>query len=267
MGYQTIPTIGDVIMEQQYIIITGANQGIGYAITKNLLQQNHFVAGLDINIEKILDLQQEFPEQLLALACDVTQTEDVQHTIDHVFAKWQRIDVLVNNACIAIFKPFEEKLVEETRREFEVNYFGYIHMINAVLPYMKQQGQGIIHNFSSGVGISGFPGIHGYASTKGAIESLTHTLAIEFEPHNITVNLFHPPLTKTESSSPLGIPTEMLADPDEVGEKFAKKILATKPYVTPDTNTAFGLFAMRHLPVTMGRFFAKMTEKAKNESA
>jgi NADP-dependent 3-hydroxy acid dehydrogenase YdfG len=54
-----------------------------------------------------------------------------------IVEKWGQIDVLVNNACIAIFKPFEQKSMEERRREFEVNYFGYVNTIAAVLPCMK----------------------------------------------------------------------------------------------------------------------------------
>jgi NAD(P)-dependent dehydrogenase (short-subunit alcohol dehydrogenase family) len=62
-------------------------------------------------------------------------------------------------------------------------------MIKSVLPYMKTQGQGIIHNVSSGVGITGFSGISGYSSTKGAIESFTRTLSFELAPYGISVNL------------------------------------------------------------------------------
>jgi NAD(P)-dependent dehydrogenase (short-subunit alcohol dehydrogenase family) len=101
-----------------------------------------------------------------------------------------------------------DRTPDDTRREFEVNYFGYLNMIDAVLPVMRQQEHGVIHNLSSGVGITGYPGISGYASTKGAIEALTRTLALEFAPLGITVNLMHPPLTGTTSSAPLCVPPE-----------------------------------------------------------
>jgi NAD(P)-dependent dehydrogenase (short-subunit alcohol dehydrogenase family) len=134
-----------------------------------------------------------------------------------VLAKWNFVDILVNNACLCVFKSFIDRSLDRTRAEFEVNYFGAIPMIHAVLPHMKAWGCGIIHNVSSGVGISGFPGISGYVSTKGAIESLTRTLALEFAFFGICVNLMHPPLTNTKSASPLGIPVEMMADPEKVG--------------------------------------------------
>jgi NAD(P)-dependent dehydrogenase (short-subunit alcohol dehydrogenase family) len=112
------------------------------------------------------------------------------------------------------------------------------------------------------VGITGYPGISGYASTKGAVEALTRTLALELQPLGITVNLIHPPLTRTKSSSPLGVPPEMMADPVEVGRKLAKKVGQTKPVITPDLGTALGTVANRHLPVQMGRFLARMAARA-----
>ena len=139
-------------------------------------------------------------------------------------------------------------------------------MSQAVLPYMKKQSFGIIHNVSSGVGISGFPGIHGYASTKGAIEALTRSLALEFKEHNIYVNVMHPPLTNTKSARPLGIPAQMMANPEEVGSKLAKKILSTKKIVTPDLKTSISVFFTRKFPFVIGNLLSKLTEKQKNQT-
>lgn len=188
------------------VIVTGANNGIGLYMTKTLLDDGYCIAALDISDENLVPLQSTYSEQLLVYICDVTDNVRVKDTVSSIVEKWGQVDVLVNNACIAIFKPFEQKTINETRREFEVNYFGYVNTITAVLPYMKEKGKGIIHNVSSGVGITGFPGIYGYASTKGAIESLTRTLALEFEKYGICINLMHPPLTNTKSASPLGTP-------------------------------------------------------------
>ena len=165
----------------------------------------------------------------------------------------------MNNACLAIFAKFEDKAAAETRHEFEVNFFGYLNMIRAVLPIMKSLGNGVIHNVSSGMGLTGFPGLCGYTSTKGAIEALTRTLAIEFQPYGIIVNTIHPPLTRTKSASPLGIPEQMMADPKLVGERLARKIGRNKPSLTPDFSTALGLFANQHFPNIMGNLLAKMT--------
>lgn len=247
------------------VIVTGADNGIGFYLTKTLLEDGYHVAAIDISGENITPLQSIFLEQLLIFNCDVTDSRRVKDTISYVAENWGQIDVLVNNACIAIFKPFDQKSIDETRKEFEVNYFGYLNTIMAVLPYMKENGKGIIHNVSSGVGITGFPGIYGYASTKGAIESLTRTLALEFEKHGICVNLMHPPLTNTRSASPLGIPVQTMDDPTHVGCNLAKQILTTKPVIASDFRTAAYLFFAYRYPLVLGRLFARLTESVKNK--
>ncbi|MBI2332924.1 MAG: SDR family oxidoreductase [Chloroflexi bacterium] len=246
------------------IVVTGANNGIGYHMTRSLLTDGYSVAGLDVSIENLQVLEASPSNRLRAIRCDVSDSVQVNKAVDDILQQWAQIDVLVNNACIVIFKPFEQRTVEETRREFEVNYFGYLHTIQAVFPHMKARGNGIIHNMSSGVGITGFPGISGYASTKGAIESLTRTLSLEFEKYGIVVNLMHPPLTNTKSASPLGVPAQAMDDPARVGEKLAKQILSTKPILASDFRTAMYLFFAYRYPKTLGGLFAKLTENAVN---
>ncbi|HEY76291.1 MAG TPA: SDR family NAD(P)-dependent oxidoreductase [Thermoflexia bacterium] len=248
-------------MEERVVIITGANSGIGLHLATSLLEEGYRVAGFDLSGENLVGLQRVYPDRLLFCRCDVTDGAQVEAAVRAVVERWGRIDILVNNACLALFKPFEKKSLEETRREFEVNYFGYVRMIAAVLPQMKGQGGGIIHNVGSGVGITGFPGIYGYASTKGAIEALTRTLALELAPYGICVNLIHPPLTNARSASPLGVPAQAMADPAEVGRRLARKILSTKPVVTPDFKTAAYLFFARRFPDAVGRLFGRMAVK------
>lgn len=175
------------------------------------------------------------------------------------------VDVLINNACLALFIPFEERCLDDIRREFEVNYFGYLSMIRAVLPIMKKQGYGVVHNFSSGVGYTDIPGMTGYTSTKGAIESLTRTLALEYASQGITFNVMHPPLTRTKSSSGLGVPPEMMADPVIVGRKLAKQVGRTDPVLTPDFSNRFQLWLSYHFRVPMGKLLAMMTQRAKQD--
>lgn len=241
------------------IIITGANNGIGLVLTRSLLEIGDCVAALDLETD---NLEQSHPD-LLSFRCDVTQPEQIQTVIDEVLARWGKVDVLINNACLALFLPFEKRCLDDIRREFEVNYFGYVNMIRAVLPVMKKQGHGVIHNFSSGVGYTGIPGMTGYTSTKGAIESLTRTLALEYAAQGIVFNVMHPPLTRTKSSSGLGIPSEMMAEPEVVGRKLAKQVGRTAPVLVPDFSNGLQLWVSYHFRVQMGRLLAAMTEKAK----
>ena len=242
------------------IIITGANNGIGLAMTQSLLDLGDCVAALDLETSNLL---QAHPN-LLPFRCDVTCPEQIQSVVDEVLSKWGRVDILINNACLALFILFEERSIEDIRREFEVNYFGYLNMIRAVLPVMKKQGHGVVHNFSSGVGYTGIPGMTGYTSTKGAIESLTRTLALEYASQGIVFNVMHPPLTRTKSSSGLGVPPEMMADPVVVGRKLARRVGKTSPVLTPDLSNGFQLWVSYHFRMQMGKLLAMMTERAKN---
>ena len=211
------------------IIITGANNGIGLAMTKSLLRMGDRIVALDLSLE---NLPIEIPN-LLPFICDVTDPTRIGFVMDEVVSRLGGVDILINNACLALFIPFEQRTIEDTRREFEVNYFGYLNMIRAVLPVMKQQGHGVIHNFSSGVGFTGMPGMTGYTSTKGAIESLTRTLALEYAAHGIAFNVMHPPLTRTKSAAGFGVPPEMMADPEVVGRGMAKLVGTPKPVLVP----------------------------------
>ncbi len=249
-------------MTGRVVVITGADNGIGLNMTRELLANQYQVAALDLESRNLAGLQQLYPDSLRVHICDVTDEIGIRKAVNMTVSEWGRIDILVNNACLALFGGFEEKSLADTRREFEVNYFGCLHMISAVLPSMKKAGKGIIHNVSSGVGITGFPGIYGYSSTKGALEALTRTLAIELARFNITVNLMHPPLTNTHSAAPLGIPEEAMESPESVGRGLARKIESTKPIVTPGFKTWAGLFFSRHFPGAMGKLLAWMAKKS-----
>lgn len=247
------------------VVITGANNGIGLYMAATLLEDGYRVAALDLSGDNFITLREKYPGCALFYRCDVTSDDEVNAAIDGVLRQWQSIDVLVNNACIALFSPFEDKSIEDIRREFDVNYFGYVRTIKAVLPYMKAKKKGIIHNVSSSVGFTGYAGISGYTSTKGAIEALTRTLRLELRGYGIVVNVMHPTITNTKSASPLGLPEEAMAKPEEVGRKLARKIMSTEPMVSGDLATAVGLFISQKFPGFMGSMFQSMARKAKKQ--
>lgn len=245
------------------VIISGGNSGIGYYMARSLLEMGFCVAVLDKRTDN-LDKIQETYKNLLISNCDISYDAEVKAFVQKVIEKWGQIDILVNNACMTIFKPFKERKMTDIRYEFEVNYFGYLRLIKAVYPYMIRSGRGIIHNMSSGVGIMGFPGISGYSSAKGAIESLTRSLNMEFKEFNIVVNVMHPPLTNTQSSRSLGVPVEMMRDPKVVGRKLAKKIFSRKKVITPDLRTGIEMFITLKFPFVIGDFLStKLTKVVK----
>lgn len=175
---------------------------------------------------------------------------------------WDRIDILVNNAGIATVAPFEEQSVAETRRAVEVHYFGYQRMIRAVLPRMRAQGGGLVHNVSSGTALGGHPGMTGYASTKGAIEAFVRSLRLEFDDEEIAVTLMHPPMSATRMTADLDYPVWFLSEPAEVGRKLAGKIESTGPVIMTDWQTKIGLSLIRRFPWLWRKGTARFTDLA-----
>jgi len=241
------------------ILITGANNGIGLALTHSLLEMGERVAALDLSLENLFSGD----PNLLLFPCDVTDSRRVETVVGDVLANWGSIDILINNACIALFTRFEDRSLDDIRREFEVNFFGYLNLIQAVLPGMKQQRAGVVHNLSSGVGFTGMPGMTGYTSTKGAIEAFTRTLSLEYASQGITFNVMHPPLTRTKSAAGFGIPPEMMADPQTVGRGLAKLVGKTRPVLAAGFVTNLQFWMSYHLRVPMGRLMSSLAEKAR----
>ena len=122
-----------------------------------------------------------------------------------------------------------------------MNYFGYVRMIRAVSPHMRARNSGIVHNVSSGVGRVGNPGLTGYASTKGAIESLARSLRHELRRENVVCTIVHLRPVKTRSVAALGYPESQMADPEYVGRKLAEKIERTDRVIYADRVTKIGL--------------------------
>lgn len=235
--------------EGRIVVITGANEGIGHHTLTALLAKGYRVAGLDIDGENIRALREAYPGRVRFHECDVTVDEDVETAIEDVVDEWGRIDILLNNAAIFNFGFFEDRTFADTREEFEVNYFGYLRTIRAVLPHMKARNGGIIHNVSSGVARVGNPGLSGYASTKGAVEAFTRSLQLELQNENVSCTLIHPPLTRTRSATEI-FPTSTpgMREPEYVGRKLAEKIESTRPVITIDWKTKIGMSIMQRFP-------------------
>ncbi|WP_435156586.1 SDR family NAD(P)-dependent oxidoreductase [Haladaptatus sp. DFWS20] len=252
--------------DRQVVVITGANEGIGYHMLTALLTNGYRVVGFDINGAHIRSLQETHPERVQFHRCDVAVDEDIRTAIDDVLDRWGQIDILVNNAAIFNFAPFEEQTLADTRREFEVNYFGYARTIRTVLPHMKARNKGIIHNVSSGVGLVGHPGLTGYAATKGAVEALTRSLRLELQHENVSCTIMHPALSNTRSAAKLGYPESVLSDPADVGRKLAEKIESTDPVITADWKTKMGLYIAQRFPYIVRKGTARFVEAKRTTS-
>ncbi|MBW4685878.1 MAG: SDR family NAD(P)-dependent oxidoreductase [Komarekiella atlantica HA4396-MV6] len=178
--------------------ITGTSSGLGRALAETVLERGETVVLTARNPQQIEDLAASFPNQTLALQLDVTKPEEVREAVKQAIAKFGRIDVLVNNAGYKVAGVVEEVSDEEVRYQFEINFFGVLETLRAVLPHMRKQRSGHILNISSTACFMAEPTGGFYGSSKLALEGISGSLAYEVEPFGIKVTAVEPGSFKTD---------------------------------------------------------------------
>jgi NAD(P)-dependent dehydrogenase (short-subunit alcohol dehydrogenase family) len=180
--------------DKKIVIITGSARGIGAACMHVFARNGFASVGLDILPEghSVVDAIQQEGGEAMFFTCDVADEKQVSACVKQVVDKYGRVDVLVNNAGIVLVKPFDQITWEEFRRTTEVNLGGHFLLCKYVLPFMKQQKNGVIINMGSVSGHVGQTDHVMYGATKGAIIAMTRALAWELAPFNIRVNSISP---------------------------------------------------------------------------
>ncbi len=180
--------------KQKVVLITGTAHGIGKSTAQYLIDKGHIVYGGDILIEENLYLNDIGG---VALEMDVTKQDHVENAINQIIAEQGRIDVLVNNAGIAVGSAIEDVSMEDALYQFEVNLFGIGRTVKATLPYMRAQGSGTIINISSVLGKAYNPLYGWYVSSKHALEGWSDVLRLEVEQFGIDVVIIEPGMIRT----------------------------------------------------------------------
>lgn len=244
------------------ILIVGANQGIGYYLVERLLALGNTVTVLDIEIQRIENLQAKYPKQVLPIAADARDLGSIERGVQRAIEQFGEIDIAIHNACLCTFDSEPDTEFKVYQDVMDVNYFGALRLAKAVLPRMRKAKKGRMILTSSGVGVTGFANISPYAASKGAIESLAKCLQIENEAYGISFHLFHPPLTNTKSASGIPVPKEIKADARKVGYGLADHIWSKKFVICPSASQAVQMkFSYRH-PLFVGRMMTKATKRA-----
>jgi len=186
-------------------LITGASAGIGEACAIKL-SENGFdliIAGRrEKNLEKLAKkIQETYKNEVLSLCLDVRNYVEVEKTINSLPEKWKNIDVLVNNAGLAVgVSPIEQGVVDDWDRMIDTNVKGLLYVTRCVSPLMVERKKGLIVNISSIAGKEAYPGGNVYCGTKHAVEAITKGMRIDLLPHNIRVSSIAPGMVETEFS-------------------------------------------------------------------
>jgi NAD(P)-dependent dehydrogenase (short-subunit alcohol dehydrogenase family) len=178
------------------ILITGASSGIGRATALYFAEKGWNVAATLRNPLKANPILKH--PQISLFALDVTNADSIAQAIAHTLSRYQKIDVLLNNAGYGLFGPVEALDSQQIQQQFATNLFGLIAVTQQVLPSMRAAGEGLILNVSSIVGRMALPYASSYIATKFAVEGLSESMRYELEPFHIRVKLIEPGSISTE---------------------------------------------------------------------
>jgi len=193
--------------------VTGASRGLGAAITREALSRGHQVTATARDADALRRAFAESPD-VLPLAVDVTDERQINAAVEATVERFGRIDVLVNNAGRGQVGAVEEVSDAAARALFELNVFGVLNVLRAVLPTLRAQRSGHVINIGSVGGFATAPGVGLYGATKFALEGLSEALRGELAPLGINVTVIEPGGFRTDflDSSSLQIEPTVIAD-------------------------------------------------------
>ena len=197
--------------KDKVVVVTGATAGIGRAAAAMFKARG----------AKVVCLARRRSEEFDSIQTDVTDRDAVNAAVSEIVKKYGRIDVLVNNAGMGISGAAEDTDQAAVRKIFELNFFGALNMVQAVVPVMRSQGGGSIVNVSSVAAELAIPFQSFYSATKAALSSLSAALRNELRPFGIKVTAVLPGDVKTDFTSSR---EKNAADDPAYGDRIARSV-------------------------------------------
>ncbi|WP_029330003.1 SDR family NAD(P)-dependent oxidoreductase [Exiguobacterium oxidotolerans] len=191
-------------LEEKITLITGAGSGMGEATALAFAREGAIVIATDINEEAVRSVVKQIHlagGQAYALDHDVSSGASWKAVFEMVDREFSRLDVLVNNAGIALSTPFLEQDETDWARIFNINVNSVLLGMQQAVPMMENTGGSIV-NIASISAISGMAGAGGYTASKGAVDAVTRAAAVDYGKHNIRVNAVYPGYIETKMSAP-----------------------------------------------------------------
>src|SRR5688572_10190016 len=179
-------------MKNKIWFITGISSGLGKALAQTVIESGDFVIGTFRNRSQADSFNIQYKDKALALILDITNPNEIERAVKLVTDKFEKIDVLVNNAGYGLAGAIEETSTEETREISEANFFGALKLTQSFLPYFRNQKSGHIIQISSHGGFKAFAGFGIYNASKFALEGFSEALAQEITPLGIKLTIVEP---------------------------------------------------------------------------
>ncbi len=176
-------------------VITGAGSGLGRAFCLELAKQKGRIIAADIDLTSVretADLVQSAGGQAIAVKCDVSKLSQVKRLGERIIDEWKGVDILINNAGVAVGGDVGEVSIEDWRWIVDINTWGVIYGCHVFVPLMKRRRRGWIINVASTAGIASLPEMAPYNLSKAAVISLSETLSSELSPFKVNVTALCP---------------------------------------------------------------------------
>jgi 3-oxoacyl-[acyl-carrier protein] reductase len=187
-----------MLLRDKVALVTGAASGFGKGIVEVYAREGAKVAVVDLNGRGAEAVAEGLGDAGIAVQCDVADGGSVKAAVEKTVQAFGRVDIVVNNAGISHKnRPLLEVDEAEYDRVFAVNVKSIYHMTHAVLPQMRQQGGGVIINVGSTAGIRPRPGLTWYNASKGAVNLMSKSMAVELAPDRVRVNCIAPVIGET----------------------------------------------------------------------
>jgi NAD(P)-dependent dehydrogenase (short-subunit alcohol dehydrogenase family) len=178
--------------------VTGSSRGLGRQIVESALTDGHRVVATARDPHALDDLLAAHPDDLQALALDVTDHEAAEAAVAAGKERFGRLDVIVNNAGQGDRSALEDTTIEDFRRQVDTNFLGTVYVTKAALPILREQGGGRIIQISSIGDRIGSPGVTAYQAAKWAVGGFSEALAAEVAPLGIKITVLEPGGMRTD---------------------------------------------------------------------
>jgi 3-oxoacyl-[acyl-carrier protein] reductase len=220
-------------LKNKIAIVTGGGRGIGRAIALALAKEGCNIvlaARTKKELKQTATELRSYNVEALPVVADIRFSKNVKNLVKQAIRKFEKIDILINNAGILIAKPIHKTTEREWDATLDTNLKGSYLCIKEVLPYMIEQGEGVIINISSGAGRHGFANLAAYCASKFGQIGLTESVAAEVERHNIRVYAVLPGAVATRMQEQYVGPAfkltkHLMLKPEDVAKKVVELCL------------------------------------------
>ncbi|CAN5733151.1 SDR family NAD(P)-dependent oxidoreductase [soil metagenome] len=253
-------------------IVTGAGSGFGRAIALALGARGGRVLATDVDeatLAETVEMLKSRGVTATAMPCDVRDAKQVEAMVQRAKTDWNAVDVIVNNAGVAVVGPVGEVSLEDWRFEIDINLYGVIYGCHFAVPIMREQGRGWILNVASAAGLLSPPEMGPYNVTKAGVVALTETLSAELDGTGVSASALCPTFFRTNIAkaqrSPEGLKKQSAHlvenakwSADEIAQVALRGLESGRLYVIPQNDGKFA-WGMKRM---LGNAFPKLAAKA-----